>query len=63
MMERMWINQPSSLQPYHKYHEMNVLLDRKDSNGPTIYFLSGPIISQSIDILVLSTGWKDDSHS
>lgn len=63
MMERMWINQPSGLQQYHKLHGKNVLLDKKDPNGPRIYFLSGPVISQDIDILALSKGWKDDPHS
>jgi hypothetical protein len=52
--ERYWINQPSTLQPHHKLHGTNVLVDTTDY---TCYFLEGAIISMLIDPLCLSKGW------
>jgi hypothetical protein len=54
-MKRMWINQPSTLQPFHRLHGTNVLLDEKNE---TIYFLSGNVISMMIPIETLSKGWR-----
>ena len=51
---RAWINQPSTLQSYHKYHGMNVLYDADEKR---IYFLSGDVISMQIDPTVLEIGW------
>ena len=51
---RAWINQPSTLQPYHKYHGLNVLYDGDEKR---IYFLSGAVISMEIDPTVLEIGW------
>ena len=55
-MERMWINQPSSLQPYHKYHGTNVLANAKTSKYCTAYFLQGDEISIWIESSALSNG-------
>ena len=49
--ERMWVNQPSTLQPLHHLHGTNVLAIRDSDSGRSsgtmrIYFLSGPIVSQ-----------------
>lgn len=64
-MRRMWINQPSTLQPNHKLHGINVLACPREIidfeiNEPTrrIYFLDGPVISMEILASSLSDGWK-----
>ena len=59
-MTRVWINQPSGLQTYHKLHGKNVLanLDGKDAIVE-IYFLDGAVISQQIHRNALSAGWKN----
>lgn len=54
---RMWINQPSTLQPLHKYHGTNVLAI-PEAGGYTIYFLSGDTISMQASSNWLSFGWK-----
>jgi hypothetical protein len=55
-MERMWINQPSKLQPLHKYHGERVLYDPETSR---IYFVGGDVASMGIitNPLPLSPGW------
>ena len=53
---RAWVNQPSTLQPYHELHGQNVLYSPKEKR---IYFLSGAVISQEIDPLALSKGWHE----
>jgi hypothetical protein len=59
MMERCWINAPSTLQPVHHWHGRNVIVDRSDSDGMcvTVYFIEGPIVSAMIPALYLSKGW------
>jgi hypothetical protein len=54
---RMWINQPSGLQPYHHLHGTNVLAMPEYGSTYVIYFLLGDVISQQIDKLALSEGW------
>lgn len=56
-LKRYWINQPSTLQPFHKLHGTNVLGIR--GNPAQIWFLSGNIITQLIPNLCLSNGWKE----
>jgi phenolic acid decarboxylase len=56
-LKRMWINQPSTLQPLHKYHGRNVLA-YKEGTGYRIYFLSGHVIDMQIPSGCLSPGWK-----
>jgi hypothetical protein len=51
---RMWINQPSTLSPYHKWNGMNVL-----AYGTRIYFLDGPTISMEAPSHILSKGWRE----
>lgn len=53
-MRRMWINQPSTLQPLHHLHGVNVLAE-----GTKVYFLSGPTISMEVPTNPnpLSEGW------
>jgi len=61
-MKRMWINQPSTLQPHHALHGTNVLMveppdDEERTDIREVYFLSGPVHSQKMSILALSEGW------
>lgn len=58
MIERMWINQPSTLQPFHKLHGSNVLALPDGGDFVRVYFVSGDVISQLIPKLALSKGWK-----
>jgi hypothetical protein len=56
--KRVWVNQPSTLQPQHKLHGTNVLaIDNGDNQTSTIYFLGGKTISQVILNVCLSPGW------
>lgn len=55
-LHRMWVNQPSELQPYHHLHGELVLYSKEDK---VIYFLHGDIINQQIDPMALSTGWPE----
>ena len=59
-IERMWVNQPSSLQPYYKLHGKRVLAVTDGSTGKvTIFFTDNePSVSQDIDRLALSPGWR-----
>lgn len=55
---RMWINQPSTLQPLHHLHGINVLAVHEYDDTYRIYFLSGPIVSQQVFASALSPGWR-----
>lgn len=56
--KRVWINSPSTLQPYHKYHsKVGIAEIRKHKTGyeeTIIHFTEGPIHSMRIDPLYLS---------
>ncbi len=67
--KRMWINQPSKLQPNHEHHGKNVLAvlerpaDKKNPFHPIpptyrVYFLEGPVISMEVYSFELSEGWR-----
>ena len=56
-LKRMWINQPSTHQPFHHLNGTNVLAYRETENTYRVYFLSGDIISQQMPALALSEGW------
>jgi hypothetical protein len=65
-IKRMWINQPSTLQPNHKLHGLNVYADFHDMLNEKyvrIYFLSGSKISMNIATLSLSKGWKNNNQN
>lgn len=57
VVTRMWINQPSIYNPFHKYHGENVLAHGDTDDTCRIYFLDGPIISMQIPSNCLSKGW------
>lgn len=60
-IKRMWINQPSTLQPHHALHGTNVLAQHEYDDTIRIYFLSGDKVSQQVSKLALSEGWRPDT--
>src|SRR5690606_36953137 len=56
-VKRMWIDQPSALQPLHNLHGTKVSAVREDESAYRDYFLSGPVISQRVHSNALSNGW------
>jgi hypothetical protein len=58
-LQRMWINQPSTLQHGHSLHGRLVLAYREVGETWRIYFLTGPVVSQQIDGAALSPGWPE----
>ena len=58
-IRRMWVNQPSRLQPHHDLHGTRVLAVRESENIERVYFLSGDIIDQQMVASALSAGWPD----
>lgn len=56
-IERMWVNQPSTSQPHHELHGVNVLAVRECDRYSRVYFLSGPVVSQQVLTPALSPGW------
>lgn len=61
-LKRMWINQPSTLQPLHKLHGTNVLARHEYGDTWQIFFLSGDVISKQASKLCLSEGWLPPGH-
>ena len=56
---RFWINQPSTLQPLHKWHGVNVIAPINDGRDWCYaYFTSGNTISMQVSRLELSPGWR-----
>ena len=58
MLVRMWINQPSTLQPLHRLHGTNVLAQTDNNTTSRVWFLSGDVISQQVPVNALSWGWR-----
>lgn len=58
--QRMWINQPSTLQPMHHLHGTNVLAIPDTDSTMRIFFLSGGVVSQQAPISALSPGWRQE---
>lgn len=54
---RMWVNQPSTLQPLHHLNGTNVLAVHEHGDTWRIYFLSGDVSSQQAPRAALSRGW------
>jgi hypothetical protein len=55
--KRMWVNQPSTLQTYHKFHGMEVIAIKLDDQTSQVYFISTSWTSMEMDNLALSYGW------
>ena len=56
---RVWVNQPSTHQPCHKWHGTNMLAIADGEHMARAYFLSGPVIPIQVPVLSLSLGWKE----
>lgn len=61
-MRRMWINQPSTLQPLHRLHAVRVLAAPDTDVCARAYFLDGDAISMQVPHAALSEGWPDSSR-
>ncbi len=61
-VKRMWVNQPSTSQAYHRWHGVRVLAVRHGVST-TVYFLEGPVVSMHCDTLALSEGWPASSRA
>jgi hypothetical protein len=58
-LERMWINQPSTLQEFHHLHGARVLA-QASVYGPfarRVWFTQGDVVSMEVPEWVLSPGW------
>jgi len=52
---RVWINAPSTLQPYHKFHGLRgIAVFVEALNDVAVYFADGPVRSIQVDPLYLS---------
>ena len=62
-LRRMWINQPSTIQGFHKLHGKLVLATRPPLGDRRrfvqVYFTDGDIISQELPWSILSDGWPE----
>lgn len=58
-MLRMWINQPSTLQPLHKLHGERVLAINENGSW-RVYFLRGNVVSMMVPDNTLSGGWNEE---
>ena len=56
-VNRMWINQPSTLHPFHEFHGQNVIAEISSDDTTMVYPTSGYIISMQVPITVLTSGW------
>lgn len=57
-LTRMWINQPSTLDPHHALHGNNVLARRVTVDAMEIFFLAGDEVSLQVGLNVVSPGWR-----
>ncbi len=63
-MRRMWINQPSTLQPLHERHGQNVLAEDKiHGQNVMVWFISGEKPYLLVPTIVLSVGWREDKKN
>ena len=61
--KRMWVNQPSTLQPHHDQHGTNVLAYEEYPGSWVVYFLDGSTISQQMLGTALSEGWQEPAQT
>ena len=52
---RVWINQPSTLQPFHKYHGLVDIAHTNEKGDTYIYFTEGNVSNFQIDVNCLET--------
>ncbi len=55
-LHRLWVNQPSTKQPFHHLHGTRVL-GYHEGTAWRVYLLAGDVISQLIPSSALSAGW------
>jgi len=60
-IKRMWVNQPSTLQPLHHLHAVRVLACPDTDRTYRAYLLSGDTISMQVPRETLSDGWPPSS--
>jgi hypothetical protein len=60
---RAWINQPSTLQPYHHLHGKRCIVTHRMDLTATVYFTEGELISTTIPAMCLSScgEWGKDT--
>lgn len=59
LLSKRWVNQPSTLQPYHKHHGQNVLCDDTGEEFVQIWFLDrDAVVTTVIDRTALASGWQ-----
>ena len=56
-IRRVWVNQPSTLQPMHRWNGMNMLATSYNDYCDVVYFLEGDSISMVMPKACLSDGW------
>lgn len=66
-VHRMWINQPSTLQPYHHLNGINVLGAQMTPDTHRVFFLTNDTNGQDIESMeiptkALSDGWQTQSN-
>lgn len=57
-VRRMWINQPSTIQPLHHLHGLNVLAYEEHPGAWRCFPLHGDVVSFQALSLCLSPGWR-----
>lgn len=55
-LHRLWVNQPSTRQPFHHLHGTRVL-GYHEGTAWRVYFLDGDTVSQQLPSAALSAGW------
>lgn len=55
--KRMWVNQPSTLQPHHALHGERVLVIHEYDDTYQVFFTHGDVVSMQMSGLCLSEGW------
>ena len=62
ILTRMWVNQPSTFQPWHEYHGMNVLValdSTMHSDTVQVWFAANqPIVGMNMARNALSMHWR-----
>lgn len=59
-LKRMWVNQPSALQPDHALHGECVLVNADEAKVNTVveaWFVHSAVVSQQVFRTSLSSGW------
>ncbi len=63
MPQRMWINQPSTNQPFHSMNGMREIAFPDGWNEARVFFLEGDVVSCRMSWLHLSAGWPESTRT